>query len=332
MLEFTPRRTPITRQQRGSSLPRRRPRCRFVGEYDCLDAVAQAELEQDGRRRGVFTVASVTTSRAAISAFDRPCATSTSTSRSRGVSSASAAAGGRSGSRRAAKSSISRRVIDGASSASPAAHDADRRDELLGRRVLEQEAARAGSQRGVDVLVEVERGQDQHARSAAGRECSRAGGLDAVHAGHADVHQHDVGRGARATVGPPRRRRRPRRPPRCPAGPRGPSGSRLRTSSWSSTITTRMLMPATSTGQPRRHPKAAARRARPVSSSPPSSATRSRMPTRPWPAHRRRSGAAGPPSSTTSSSSPESADLSVTTTLVARACLSTLVSASWTMR
>jgi hypothetical protein len=59
-------------------------------------------------------------SRCAISPFDNPRATSASTSRSRGVSSSSSAEGGSSGSLRAAKCSISRRVIEGDSSDSPA--------------------------------------------------------------------------------------------------------------------------------------------------------------------------------------------------------------------
>ena len=65
---------------------------------------------------------------------------------------------------RRANSSITRRVIDGASSASPAATTRIGVDELLGRGVLEQEAARAGPQRLVDVLVQVERRQDEHVR------------------------------------------------------------------------------------------------------------------------------------------------------------------------
>ena len=48
-------------------------------------------------------------------------------------------------------------------------HDADRGDEVRGRHVLEQEPARAGAQRLDDVLVRVERRQDEHARRLAGR-------------------------------------------------------------------------------------------------------------------------------------------------------------------
>ena len=47
---------------------------------------------------------------------------------------------------------------------------ADRGDQLLGRVVLEDEAARACSQRLVDVLVEVERREDQDPRAVVGRE------------------------------------------------------------------------------------------------------------------------------------------------------------------
>ncbi|CAM5480526.1 hypothetical protein SALBM217S_06999 [Streptomyces griseoloalbus] len=72
----------------------------------------------------VLMVDSATTSRPAISALDRPCAISTSTSVSRSVRSPYAACAD--GSTRGASDSlensvISRRVTEGASSASPAA-------------------------------------------------------------------------------------------------------------------------------------------------------------------------------------------------------------------
>ena len=67
-------------------------------------------------------------------------------------------------------------------------HGAHRRDDFAGRRVLEQEPAGAGAQGIDDVLVETERRQDQDALS-----WQPAGRLDAVHAGHANVHQDDVG-------------------------------------------------------------------------------------------------------------------------------------------
>jgi hypothetical protein len=54
----------------------------FVGEHDSLHPVAQAEFHEDAAG-WLLTVASVTTSRSAISPFDSPRATSTSISRSR---------------------------------------------------------------------------------------------------------------------------------------------------------------------------------------------------------------------------------------------------------
>ncbi len=58
--------------------------------------------------------------------------------------------------------------------------------------VLEQEAARPGPQRRERVLVQVERGQHEHAhlRVLGGEPLGR---LDAVHPGHPHVHQHHVG-------------------------------------------------------------------------------------------------------------------------------------------
>ena len=93
---------------------------------------------------------------------------------------------------RRTNSSITRRVIDGASSASPARDDHDRLDQLLGRRVLEQEAARTGPQRLVDVLVEVERGQDQDPRPLVSPVEQPPGRLETVDVRHPDVHQDHV--------------------------------------------------------------------------------------------------------------------------------------------
>jgi hypothetical protein len=63
--------------------------------------------------------------------------------------------------------------------------------ELTCRGVLEEEAGGARPQRLVHVLVEVERGEHQHLRRAV-RGDDLPGRLDAVHLGHADVHQDDV--------------------------------------------------------------------------------------------------------------------------------------------
>jgi hypothetical protein len=89
---------------------------------------------------------------------------------------------------RRTNSSITRRVTDGASSASP-----DPVDELLGGDVLEEKPARANPERVVDVLVHVERGQhhDLDRRTVLGQES--ASRLDPVDVWHANVHQDDVG-------------------------------------------------------------------------------------------------------------------------------------------
>ena len=80
----------------------------------------------------------------------------------------------------------------------------DSSDQAVRLGVFEQEAAGAGPQPRVDVIVKVEGGQDQHlARQPGGRDV--AGRLDAVTAGHPDVHQHHVGtqRGAHGDGGGP---------------------------------------------------------------------------------------------------------------------------------
>ena len=66
----------------------------------------------------------------------------------------------------------------------------DRRDQLLGRVVLEHEAAGAGAERLVDVLVEVEGREDEDPRGRVGGE-DAPGRLEAVELRHADVHQDD---------------------------------------------------------------------------------------------------------------------------------------------
>ena len=78
--------------------------------------------------------------------------------------------------------------------------DPHRLDQPFGGHVLEQEAARTGAERVVDVLVEVEGRQHEDARPVRrGLRHARElpGGLDPVHAGHADVHQDHVGLDAR---------------------------------------------------------------------------------------------------------------------------------------
>src|SRR6266699_2187231 len=98
----------------------------------------------------------------AISVLDRPSPIRVSTSRSRSVIASSTAAGRCRGSGR--------------------------------RVVLEQEAAGARAQRGEDILVKVEGGQDQHAHGRGVRGGGDLPGrLDSVHARHLDIHQDEVG-------------------------------------------------------------------------------------------------------------------------------------------
>ncbi len=73
-------------------------------------------------------------------------------------------------------------------------HHTDRLHQLVGRGVLEQEAARPGLQRLHHVLVEVERRQHQDLRRPVPlRAGDLAGGLHPVHPRHTDVHQDHVG-------------------------------------------------------------------------------------------------------------------------------------------
>ena len=64
-------------------------------------------------------------------------------------------------------------------------------DELIARDVFEKEAAGSGTHRLVDVLVQVEGGQDQYTRLRSG--CLQAACcFDAIEFRHADVHDDDV--------------------------------------------------------------------------------------------------------------------------------------------
>jgi len=71
---------------------------------------------------------------------------------------------------------------------------ADGGQDVLQCHVLDQEPARPGPQRAVDVVVLVERGEHEHpgVRTGGG---DQPGCLDAVHARHADVHDDHVGAG-----------------------------------------------------------------------------------------------------------------------------------------
>ena len=67
-------------------------------------------------------------------------------------------------------------------------------DDVVGLGVFQQKAARPRSERVVDVLVDVERGENEDARTCEQRiRCDVARGVDAVSHRHANVHEHHVG-------------------------------------------------------------------------------------------------------------------------------------------
>ncbi len=70
----------------------------------------------------------------------------------------------------------------------------NRVDQDLRARVFEQEPGGAGTECGKDVFVQVERGDHDHLDWVLGVEPGKdASGLQPVHPGHANVHQHDIG-------------------------------------------------------------------------------------------------------------------------------------------
>ena len=163
---------------------------------------------------------------AAISVLDSPSAISTSTSSSRAVSPSSGTGSGDRGRRARSSASSSRRWTDGSSCASPAATAMIARLDLLRTSIFGQEAAGSGLQRPEHpVVVGVGREHDD-AWPRAARDDQLAGRLDAVVAGHVEVHQHDVGVERRRPAG--RRRRRRRRCPRPRCRRAAPAASRAR--------------------------------------------------------------------------------------------------------
>ena len=71
-----------------------------------------------------------------------------------------------------------------------AGDDTDRVEELLGRIVLQDEAAGAGAERLVHVFVEIERGQDEDTcRVIGGKNAPRR--FEPIQLGHTNVHEHD---------------------------------------------------------------------------------------------------------------------------------------------
>ena len=149
-----------------------------------------------------LAVAVLMTRRPAISPLDRPRPTRVRTSRSRSVTPGSSRGGsagvGRRRRRRWPGELLDETAGDAGRDQRVARRDhADRGQDVLQRHVLDQEAARAGPQRGVHVIVIVERGEhDDPGRPGPGApRRDHLGGLDAVHAGHPDVHDHHVGPG-----------------------------------------------------------------------------------------------------------------------------------------
>jgi hypothetical protein len=95
-----------------------------------------------------------------------------------------------------------------------AGDDPDGVRQFLRAAALEREAARAGGQRAVEVVVVLERREHEHARSLRIAPDQRGGGGDAVHVGHPHIHDVDVrvragGHLQRLPHGPCRRRRPP---------------------------------------------------------------------------------------------------------------------------
>ena len=144
--------------------------------------------------RWVFTVDGETKRRAPISALVRPWATRVSASSSRSVRGSKGSAAARREAAPPLSWRSSRVVICGETRASPRAAARHRLDQQRGPGVLEQEAGGPVEQGGVDVLVEVEGGDDHDPDGVddvgAGQQ---AGGLQPVEHRHADVEQGDVG-------------------------------------------------------------------------------------------------------------------------------------------
>src|SRR3954454_5967082 len=119
----------------------------------------------------VFTVVSLMKSWWPISAFERPRAIRRNTSRSRVVRVSTAFGGGRRWTR--VNCAITRRITVGRQERVAHGDGPDRRDQLFGRIILEDEPARARPKRLVDVLVEIEgREEFRHQGPVVG--CSRA--------------------------------------------------------------------------------------------------------------------------------------------------------------
>ena len=177
------------------------------------------------RATWVLTVASDRWSAAASSALLRPWASSRSTSSSRGVSAdrsrwTAAVSWPRPANRLDQAAGDGRRQQRVAGADQP-----DGGDQVLGRDVLEQEPAGPGGQRRVDVVVEVERRQDDHAGSVGVGRPGCGGSPPARPSPASGCPSAPRRAGSAGPRRPPRPRWSPRRPPRCRRRS-GSSGSR----------------------------------------------------------------------------------------------------------
>lgn len=136
------------------------------------------------------TVLSLRNSRPAISAFDRPAATSSRISVSRAESLGKRRCDGATlrTSEIAVHATGDRSRKDGAASGD----DANGLDDLRAGRALEDVAGGARPHGGVEAAVVVAHGEHEHRTGEAVTQ-DAAGGLDAVDAGHLQIHQHDIG-------------------------------------------------------------------------------------------------------------------------------------------
>ena len=174
-------------------------------------------------------------------AFDRPRPTRTEDLALSLGQSGSIRRASRSPARRCANVPMTRAVTLGDRRAPPATTRPDRGHEVLRRGVLDEEPAGPGAKRLEDVLVELERRQDDDARRGAARLEQPAGRLQPV---HRPASGCPSGRRRVVASGRPRgpRRRSPASPTTSMSASRleDPAGTRPGSSCWSSTRTTRI--------------------------------------------------------------------------------------------
>ena len=174
-----------------------------------------------------------------ISAFESPCASRRRTSRSRDGQLVELR---RRRPRRQLRELLDHAPRDARREQCVAGRDgSDRREKLLGRVVLEHEAARADAKRLVDVLVEVERRQDQDAddrrrrRGSCGWPRGRRGSACGCPSARRSARSARPSRRLR-------HRSRPRPRPRCPSAFFKSIRNPARTIHWSSATRTRIVI------------------------------------------------------------------------------------------